>query len=306
MTDIFNDDFVEYVQLLNKHNVEYVLLGGMAVNLHGYRRSTGDMDLFVNPTVENHSKLKRVHVEFGMMMGEMESIENFTDTAKFDVYTFGVSPVQIDIMTACKGISFDQAYDNFEIFDIAENVTINVVEYNVLIQAKKAANRTRDIADIEELIKGKQSKDRGRGVKVLTFRRDEFERMLHSKSINEDNIESTEGEFFISIIDSGAPQLMNDKSNFLTLQFDDVEKSIPGKVKTLSPTDSKILNQFIQNNRDKEYLFVHCSAGISRSGTIGKYVVDVLNGDELFFKKNNKHIDVKNYFIERLLSQKNN
>lgn len=30
-----------------------MLLGGMAVNLHGYRRSTGDMDLFVNPTKEN-------------------------------------------------------------------------------------------------------------------------------------------------------------------------------------------------------------------------------------------------------------
>ena len=88
------------------------MVGGIAVNIHGYRRSTGDMDLFVNPTKENHLKLKLAHNEFGMMMGEMEKSENFTDTVKFDVYTFGVSPVQIDVMTACKGITFDEAFNS--------------------------------------------------------------------------------------------------------------------------------------------------------------------------------------------------
>lgn len=159
MADLFNEDFVEYIQLLNKYEVEYVLLGGMAVNLHGYRRSTGDMDLFVNPTAENHSKMKKVHAEFGMMMGEMEKMENFTDTAKYDVYTFGVSPVQIDVMTACKGLNFGEAYKNSQRFIIDKEVPINVVEYHVLVKAKKASNRARDIADIEELEKIKKSKN---------------------------------------------------------------------------------------------------------------------------------------------------
>ncbi len=96
MSDIFNKDFLEYIQLLNNHEVEYILLGGMAVNLHGYRRASGDMDIFVNPTKENHKKLFEVHREFGMFMGEMESLSNFLDTKKYDVYTFGVSPIQID------------------------------------------------------------------------------------------------------------------------------------------------------------------------------------------------------------------
>ncbi len=90
--------------------MEYILVGGMAVNLHGYRRATGDMDIFVNPTQENHHKLFKVHREFGMLMGKMESLSNFLDTKKYDVYTFGVSPVQIDLMTACKGIKFSEAY----------------------------------------------------------------------------------------------------------------------------------------------------------------------------------------------------
>lgn len=132
--------------------------GGMAVNLHGYRRSTGDMDLFVNPTKENHSKLKAVHLEFGMMMGEMGSQEIFTDTVKFDVYTFGVSPVQIDVMTACKGISFNEAYINAERFTINENGEIIVVELHVLLKSKKASNRARDLADIAELTRIKKLK----------------------------------------------------------------------------------------------------------------------------------------------------
>ena len=153
MIDLFNSDFVEYIQLLNLHEVEYVLLGGMAVNIHGYRRSTGDMDLFVNPTVNNHRKLEKVHSDFGMMMGEMAKAKNFTDTVKFDVYTFGVSPIQIDIMTACKGITFDEAYQNAEKFIINKTIPINVIEYHVLVKAKKAASRKRDLADIEELEK---------------------------------------------------------------------------------------------------------------------------------------------------------
>ncbi len=83
--NIFNPDFTDYIELLNKHQVEYMLVGGMAVNVHGYRRSTGDMDLFVNPTEANHIKLKMVHFEFGMFMGEMELLSNFLDTKKYDV-----------------------------------------------------------------------------------------------------------------------------------------------------------------------------------------------------------------------------
>ena len=151
MGNIFNPDFTEYIGLLNKHNVEYMLVGGMAVNIHGYRRSTGDMDLFVNPTSDNHLRIQRVHQDFGMFMGEMESLKNFLDLAKYDVYTFGVSPVQIDIMTACKGVDFDSAFTNSSIVNIDDGLEIRVIHFDQLIEAKVASNRTRDKADIEEL-----------------------------------------------------------------------------------------------------------------------------------------------------------
>ena len=157
MADLFSKDFLEYLELLNTNDVEYVLLGGMAVNLHGYRRSTGGMGVFVNPTPENHIRLKNVHYDFEMMMGEMEHLENFLNTEKYDVYTFGTSPIQIDVLTACKGITFDEAYTNAEFYDIY-GVNVRVVSFETLLKVKSATKRTRDIADVEELRKIRDNK----------------------------------------------------------------------------------------------------------------------------------------------------
>jgi len=159
MIDFFNNDFLEYIDLLNKHGVEYVLVGGMAVNLHGYRRSTGDMDVFVNPTKANHVKLRKVHADFGMHMGEMELVDDFMDTKKYDVFTFGISPIQIDLMTACKGITFDEAFANAIKFSLDKNIKVSVLDYRELVITKKVAGRNRDKADIEELEKVKKNKD---------------------------------------------------------------------------------------------------------------------------------------------------
>ncbi|SHL65976.1 hypothetical protein SAMN05444266_104307 [Chitinophaga jiangningensis] len=63
---IFNDDFRDFIQALNNHNVEYILVGGYAVILHGYRRVTGDMDIWVNRTKENYLKLAEAFMEFGL------------------------------------------------------------------------------------------------------------------------------------------------------------------------------------------------------------------------------------------------
>lgn len=42
MDNLFVDDFRDFILSLNKADVEYKLVGGYAVNIHGYRRSTGD------------------------------------------------------------------------------------------------------------------------------------------------------------------------------------------------------------------------------------------------------------------------
>lgn len=62
---MFSQDFGEFVQLLNKNEVLYMVVGGYAVGIHGYPRYTGDLDIWLLPEKENASKILKVITEFG-------------------------------------------------------------------------------------------------------------------------------------------------------------------------------------------------------------------------------------------------
>ncbi len=147
--NIFNRDFIDFLEALNKHNVEYLLVGGYAVILHGYMRSTGDMDIWVNPTRENYVKLILAFRYFGLP-AEAITEEQFLDTDRYDVFTFGISPTAIDLMTKVKGLEFEQSYQNSEIKE-TQGIDIPLLSYEALIQTKKSAGRLKDQADIEYL-----------------------------------------------------------------------------------------------------------------------------------------------------------
>ena len=66
MSNIFNEDFIDFIQALNNAEVKYVLIGGYAVIIHGYQRTTGDMDIFVECTKENYSQIKKAFHLFQM------------------------------------------------------------------------------------------------------------------------------------------------------------------------------------------------------------------------------------------------
>lgn len=150
MADIFNEHFREFIQALNQHKVEYVLVGGMAVILHGYVRGTGDMDVWVNKTKENYSRLKRAYHQFGMPLFDMTE-ENFLGD-EYDVFGIGVQPVKIEVMTSVKGLLFDETYAMAQTYE-EDGLQIKFIHINHLIQAKKASGRFRDLDDIEQLTK---------------------------------------------------------------------------------------------------------------------------------------------------------
>ena len=66
MGNIFNSDFAEFIGLMEKQKVDYILIGGYSVILHGYPRTTGDMDIWVRPSRENYQMLKKCFYEFGL------------------------------------------------------------------------------------------------------------------------------------------------------------------------------------------------------------------------------------------------
>ncbi|MBI1226204.1 MAG: hypothetical protein GC192_13295 [Bacteroidetes bacterium] len=155
MANIFNLDFQDFIRCFNDGKVEYVLLGGYAVILHGYPRTTGDMDIWVRKTPENYYKIRKAFAAFGMSIFDMTEA-NFLNNPAVNVFTFGVSPVSIDLMTAVKGLEFEAAFKNSEIHEL-EGLKVRVVHFNDLIQAKTAAGRAKDLNDIEHLKKKKKS-----------------------------------------------------------------------------------------------------------------------------------------------------
>lgn len=149
MGNILNQDFSDFIEALNKANVEYVLVGGFAVIFHGYNRTTGDLDIWVNPTKENYRRLKIAFSTFGMSLFDMTE-EKFLDSVQYDVFTFGRPPVCIEILTSVKGLHFEETIANASLQKM-DNVEVRVVDIRDLISAKKAANRFKDKDDLEHI-----------------------------------------------------------------------------------------------------------------------------------------------------------
>mgnify|MGYP007026490849 CR=1 FL=1 len=97
MFNVFNKDFKDFIDALNQNEVRYILVGGYAVILHGYSRTTGDMDIWVEPNSANYQKLLKAFQLFGMSVFDMTE-DRFLQTEDNDVFTFGRPPVSIDII----------------------------------------------------------------------------------------------------------------------------------------------------------------------------------------------------------------
>lgn len=93
-SSIFNEDFRDFLHALNEHHVAYLSAGGFSVILHGYSRTTGDMDIWAERSPDNYLKLKKAFQSFGMPVFDMNE-ENFLSRPNRDVFTFGVPPVAL-------------------------------------------------------------------------------------------------------------------------------------------------------------------------------------------------------------------
>lgn len=146
--NIFNDDFKDFILHLNKYAVEYIVVGGYAVIIRGYSRSTGYIDIWVNKTEENYIKLQKAIKEFGLPDIAIKKEEFFSEN--FDVFAFGKPPYAIEIMTEVKGLDFISTYNNSTIEQINET-PVRIIHLQNLLEAKKAAGRSKDLNDIENL-----------------------------------------------------------------------------------------------------------------------------------------------------------
>ncbi len=149
MGNIFNEDFRDFIAALNDQGVKYILVGGYSVILHGYSRTTGDMDIWVERTAENYSKLLLAFRQFKMPMFDMTE-ENFLHHSEWDVFTFGIPPVAIDLMVKIKGLDFNRCYINSLLFEDGD-LKIRTIQKSDLILAKKSSGRAKDLNDLENI-----------------------------------------------------------------------------------------------------------------------------------------------------------
>jgi predicted nucleotidyltransferase len=149
MSNVFNKDFRDFIAAFNACNVKYFLVGGYSVILHGYARTTGDMDLWVERSEENYLKIEQAFKQFGMPVFDMTS-ENFLHHPSLDVFTFGTPPVAIDLMVNMKGLDFQKIFERSTLFT-DEGLSIRLIHINDLIIAKRKAGRPKDLDDLENL-----------------------------------------------------------------------------------------------------------------------------------------------------------
>lgn len=146
MGNIFNDDFQDFINCLEKSKVKYILVGGYSVVLHGYPRTTGDLDIWVEKSASNYNLLTIAFYDFGMPIMDQEIFLS----NEVDVFTYGRPPQAIDLMTECKGLLFENAYENSNIITV-DSIKVRLIHYNDLITAKKSAGRHKDLNDLEHL-----------------------------------------------------------------------------------------------------------------------------------------------------------
>ena len=151
VNNLFNEDFAEFIKAFNKAKVEYLLVGGYSVIIHGYNRATGDMDLWVRRSAGNYKNIVKAFSIFRMPLFDM-TLDTFLNEGENNVFTFGRKPVAIDIMTSCKGLDFEEAFSSAQWIEF-EGLLIKVINLDKLIKAKKASGRHKDLDDIEKLTK---------------------------------------------------------------------------------------------------------------------------------------------------------
>jgi len=146
---ILEKDFQEFIELLNKHEVAYMVVGAHALAFHGKPRHTGDLDIWINPIESNAEKMVAVINDFGFASVGLKKDDFLREHY---VTQLGYPPLRIDILNSISGVTFSEAYDN-RLFIEVDEITISYIGLNDLIKNKQGTARKQDMADLENLYK---------------------------------------------------------------------------------------------------------------------------------------------------------
>lgn len=144
----FSPDTRDFLVLLARHQVRYLIVGGEAVIYYGYARLTGDIDFFCDRTSENVARLYSALHEFweGTIPGVQSAHELFQQGL---ILQFGVPPNRID------GVEFREAWPRRKTLRLGvepEGPLVHYIGIDDLIRNKRAAGRAKDLDDLRYLL----------------------------------------------------------------------------------------------------------------------------------------------------------
>ena len=140
-------DFEEFIASLTAHGVEFLIVGAYALALHGAPRFTGDLDVFVRPTLENASRLLASVRAFGFPVTELRP-EDLTGGNR--ILQMGLEPVQIHVMSAISGVTWEDAWQDRAVAPLGGQ-QVTFLGRETFIRNKRASARPKDLADIDAL-----------------------------------------------------------------------------------------------------------------------------------------------------------
>lgn len=145
-TAMFSQDFKELLSVFNEHRVKYLIVGGYAVAVHAQPRATKDLDLFIQPEIENAKAVFAALAKFGAPLAGMKP-EDFTDLGSF--FRIGSAPHMVEILPRISGVEFDEAWERrLELLvDLHTGLKAFVISADDFITNKMATARPQDIAD---------------------------------------------------------------------------------------------------------------------------------------------------------------
>lgn len=144
---MLNRHFHDFLGLLEKRGVEYVIVGGYAVGIHGFPRYTGDLDVFVAISRKNADRLVGVFEEFGFSALNLKP-EDFLEADT--VVEIGREPMKIQVLTGIDGISFEECRSDRILVNVS-GLEVPFIGFASLLANKAASPRSKDRIDLEEL-----------------------------------------------------------------------------------------------------------------------------------------------------------
>ena len=128
--DIFFEPHRKMLRILREFDVDFILVGGFAVNYYGFNRPTGDMDIWLKPENENKEKLLSALTAYGFNSESIAYVKslNFKDTL---VFTCGETPFRIDFLTKISGVEYSEA-DSQAVKTTMENIGIKIIHIHLI------------------------------------------------------------------------------------------------------------------------------------------------------------------------------